>query len=137
MNDHDTVRPLLALSAAGLLDPDGERRVREHTAACEACRAELEGFAQLTEALGAMPAAPPPPDLLARTHTLIAAEADRREGTRLAAAAAISAAVLVLYLAAVLPLYAWFAWTLIPSVMGGAAAIILASYRRRLERSLQ
>ena len=33
MSDHESVRGLLALSAAGLLDPDEERLVREHAAA--------------------------------------------------------------------------------------------------------
>ena len=128
------------MSAAGLLDAEGERRLREHTAGCAACRAELELFAQLAAGLRDLPVAPPPPGLLARTQALVAADADRREGARLAAAAAVFAAILLLSFAIVLPAlawfaWAWFAWTIIPSVLGGAAAIALASHRR-LERSI-
>uniref|UniRef100_Q025K8 Transmembrane anti-sigma factor n=1 Tax=Solibacter usitatus (strain Ellin6076) TaxID=234267 RepID=Q025K8_SOLUE len=138
MTDHDLVRPLFALSAAGLLDAEGERRLREHTAGCEACSAELEAFAQLAAGLRFMPSTPPPPDLLARTQARVAAEADRREGALLATAAAVLACMLMLSLAYVLRagVWVWVAWSFIPSVLGGAAALMLAS-RRRVERSAQ
>jgi predicted anti-sigma-YlaC factor YlaD len=138
MTDHDLVRPMFALSAAGLLDAEGERRVREHIAVCEACRAELEAFAQLADGLRGMPSAPPPADLLVRTQARVAVEADRREGARLATLAALFGAILLLSLTYVLRAGAlvWVAWSFIPSVLGGAAALILAS-RRRLERSAQ
>jgi len=138
MTDHDLVRPMFALSAAGLLDAGGERRVREHIAVCDACRAELEGFAQLADGLRCMPSAPPPADLLVRTQARVAAEADRREGARLATLAALLGAILLLTLAYVLRagVLVWVAWSFIPSVLGGAAALMLAS-RRRLERSAQ
>ena len=138
MTDHDLVRPLFALSAAGLLDAEGERRLREHTAGCDACRAELEAFAQLAEGLRFMPFAPAPANLLARTQARVAADADRREGARLATLAALFGAILLLSLSYVLRagVLVWVAWSLIPSVLGGAAALMLAS-RRRLERSAQ
>ena len=143
MTDHELVRPLLALSAAGLLDADGERRLREHAAGCEACRAELEDFAQLAAGLRVMPSAAPSPNLLASTLARVAMEADRREGARLAAGAAALAGILLLSIAVVLHgllgdpgVLAWFAWSLIPSVLGGAAALMLAS-RRRLEGRVQ
>ena len=135
MNDHQQVRTLLALSAAGLLDAAGERSVRLHTAGCAECSAELESFAQLGRALGAMPAASPPPDLLLRTQALMAAEADRREGARLAVAAAVLTAILLFSLAAMLPVSAWLAWTTIPSILGGGATLALARHRR-MEGSL-
>jgi hypothetical protein len=141
MNDHEQVRPLLALGAAGLLDAEGERRLREHTVVCAECRAELEAFAEIAGALGGLPAAPPPPDLLWRTQVMMAAEADRREGARMAAAAAAVAGALLLTMAAALhtlvsdsAMVAWLAWSLIPSVLGGGAALTLAT-RRQLERS--
>jgi predicted anti-sigma-YlaC factor YlaD len=138
MTDHDLARPLFALSAAGLLDAEGERRLREHIAECEACRAELETFAHLAEALRFMPSAPPPADLLARTQARVAAEADRREGALLATTAAVLAGALLITLAYILRagVLVWVAWSLIPSVLGGAAALMLVS-RRRLERSAQ
>jgi predicted anti-sigma-YlaC factor YlaD len=135
MTDHELIRPLLASSAAGLLDAEGERRLREHTAGCAACRAELEVFAQLAAGLRDLPVAPPPPGLLARTQAFVAADADRRQGARLAAAAAGFAAILLLSLAVVLPVLAWIGWITITSLLGAAAAIALASHRR-LERSI-
>lgn len=143
MNDHEQVRPLLALGAAGLLDAEGERRLREHTVVCAECRAELEAFAEIAGALGGLPAAAPPPDLLWRTQVMMAAEADRREGARMAAAAAAVAGALLLAVAAALhstlgdtAMLAWLAWSLIPSALGGGAVLTLAS-RHRLERSSQ
>jgi hypothetical protein len=134
MSDHELVRPLLALSAAGLLDAEGERRLREHASGCAACNAELELFSQLAAGLRDLPVAPPPPGLLARTQALVAADADRRQGARLSAAAAGFAAILLLSLTVVLPVLAWIAWIVIPSVLGAAAAVALAAHRR-LERS--
>jgi anti-sigma factor RsiW len=136
MTDHDQIRPLLALSAAGLLDPSGERRLREHTASCDACRAELDAYAALAAGLRELPSAPPPAGLLARTQARLALEADRREGARLATLAAVFGAILLISLSYVLRAgaWVWLAWTFIPSVLGGAAALVLAS-RRRLERS--
>jgi predicted anti-sigma-YlaC factor YlaD len=138
MTDHDLVRPMFALSAAGLLDAEGERRLREHVAGCDACRAELEAFAQLADGLRFMPSAPPPADLLVRTQARVAAEADRREGARLAMVAALLACILLVSLSFVLHegVLVWIAWSFVPSFLGGAAALMLAS-RRRLERSAQ
>jgi hypothetical protein len=143
MNDHELIRPLLALGAAGLLDAEGERRLREHTATCAECSAELETFAKIAGALGGLPVSAPPPDLLWRTQALLAAEADRRDGVRLAGVAAAVAGVLLLAIAAALhtvygdtAMLAWLAWSFIPSALGGAAALTLSS-RRQLERSSQ
>jgi predicted anti-sigma-YlaC factor YlaD len=143
MTDHDEIRELLALSAAGLLEAHEERRLREHVAECAACRTELEDFAELAGGLATLPCAPPPPYLLARTQALVAADCDRREGARLATAAAVIAAVLIFGPAAVLRILfgdaialAWLAWTLVLSILGCAAALALAS-RRHLQRSSQ
>jgi predicted anti-sigma-YlaC factor YlaD len=143
MNDHEQVRELLALGAAGLLDAADERLLREHTAVCAECRAELDAFASIAGILGALPAMAPPPDLLPRTQALMSAEADRREGVRLAAVSAVVAGTLLLAVAGALyTLYgdtvmlAWLAWSLIPSVLGGGAVLTLAS-RRPLERISQ
>jgi predicted anti-sigma-YlaC factor YlaD len=143
MTDHELVRPLLALNAAGLLDPEEERRLRRHVEQCGECRGELEDLAQLAAGLRALPCLPPPAGLLARTQARIAADADRREGARLAAVAAAFTGVLLLSLAIVLRaalgdsgVLVWFAWSSISSVLGGAAAIVLAS-RLRHQRSAQ
>ena len=134
--NHDDIRPMLALSAAGLLEADDERRVREHARACAACAAELESFGELAAALTVLPAPPPPRDLLARTQARIAADRDRREAYRLTVAAALCAGILAV--AACLELqpyvgpYVWVAIGVVPSLLGAGAALMLAS--RRLER---
>ena len=40
MSEHESVRQLLALSAAGLLDSGEERLVREHARQCARCAAQ-------------------------------------------------------------------------------------------------
>lgn len=141
MSDHETVRQLLALSAAGLLEAREERLVREHTRQCAACAGELEEFASLTAGLSALPAPEPPAYLLARTSALAAAEADRRQGAILACGSAIFACVFVLLVGEVLRrlagdsvALAWLLSALISSVFGAVSAVVLVS-RRRLERS--
>ena len=142
MNDHESVRKLLALSAAGLLDAAEERLVREHTRQCAACAAELEEFAALSGGLRALPTPAPPAGLTVRTATLMVAEADRRQGARLAAASAIFACAFVLLIAQMLRVLAgdtaalaWLGWAFLTSVLGAASAAVLTS-RRRLERSI-
>jgi predicted anti-sigma-YlaC factor YlaD len=142
MSDHEQVRQLLALSAAGLLDGAEERLVREHARQCTACAAELEEFAALSAGLSALPVPQPSADLVRRTAALLAAEADRREGAIFAGAAAIFACACVLLTAQILRMLAgdsavllWLVWVGISSVLGTASAMLLAS-RRRLERRI-
>jgi anti-sigma factor RsiW len=141
MSDHDSVRDLLALSAAGLLDPAEERVVREHSRQCAACAAELDAYAALSAGLAALPPPHPPADLVRRTSVMLAAESDRRQGAFLAGVAAISTFVLVLLIGQTLRILEgdsaamiWLAWASIPSILGAAAALALAT-RRSLERS--
>ena len=142
MSDHESVRQLLALSAAGLLDAGEERLVREHAHECAACAAELDEFATLTAGLGALPMPQPPAYLLARTSALVAAEADRRQGAILAGGSAIFALAFVLLMGQTLRILVgdsaaivWLLSALVSSVLGAASALVLAS-RRRIERSI-
>ena len=142
MNDHESVRALLALSVAGLLDPGEERLVKEHAQQCADCAAELESYAALTAEFSTLPAPQPPSGLVNRTAALLAADADRRQGARLAAAAAIFACAFVLLVGQMLATVVsdsaaivWLGLALISSVLGAACALVLAS-RRRLERSI-
>jgi predicted anti-sigma-YlaC factor YlaD len=142
MSDHESVRELLALSAAGLLDPDEERLVQEHARQCAACAAELDSYAALSAGLSALPTPRPPADLVWRTSVLLAAESDRRQGAFLAGVAAILAFVFVVSIGQTLRMLEgdsaaviWLAWASISSVLGAAAALALAT-RRRLERSI-
>jgi anti-sigma factor RsiW len=140
MSPHESVRKLLALSAGGLLEPGEERQVREHVQECAVCAAELQEYAALSAGLSALPAPPPPADLVRRTTALMAAEADRRQGAVFACGAAIFACVFVLLTSQTLRILigesaalVWLVWALISSVLGAASALVLAS--RRLERS--
>jgi predicted anti-sigma-YlaC factor YlaD len=140
MSDHESVRHLLALSAAGLLDAGDERMVREHAQQCARCAAKLDDYATLSAGLSALPCPLPLPDLLRRTNSLVAAELDRRQGAAFAGAAAIFALVFVLLIGQTLRMLVgdsaaltWLLWAAISSVLGAASALVLVS-RRRLER---
>jgi hypothetical protein len=137
--NHEALQSLLALSAAGLLEPDAERQIREHARDCAACAAELASLGQLAAGLCTLPAPAPPLDLLARTQARIAADRDRREAYRLSIAAAVCAGTLAVAACVELQPYVgslvWVAGAVIPSFLGAGAALALAS-RRRLERSL-
>jgi anti-sigma factor RsiW len=65
MSDH--VGELLALAAAGALDPEGERRVASHLALCADCAAEAALWRRLAQELGRLPATKPSRALVART----------------------------------------------------------------------
>jgi hypothetical protein len=141
MSDHESVRQLLALSAAGLLDAGEERLVREHAHQCARCAAKLDDYATLSAGLSALPCPLPLADLLRRTNSLVAAEVDRRQGAAFASAAAIFALVFVLLIGQTLRVVAgdtaalaWLLWAVISSVLGAASALVLASHRR-FERS--
>jgi len=142
IDDHDAVRPLLPLGAAGLLDAAEERLVREHTRHCAPCAAELEQFAALARGLASLPAPQPPADLVARTAALVASDADRRQGARLAASTAAFTLVFLLIAAQTLRVLmgdsaalVWLLWAAISSLLGAVSALLLAP-RRRLERSI-
>jgi len=142
MSDHESVRHLLALSAAGLLDAGEERLVREHARQCARCAAKLDDYAALSAGLSALPCPLPLADLLRRTNSLVAAEVDRRQGAVFAGAAAIFACAFVLLIGQTLrtlvgdsAALAWLLWAVVSSVLGAASALLLAS-RRRLERSI-
>ena len=142
MSDHESVRHLLALSAAGLLDAAEERLVREHARQCARCAAKLDDYAALSAGLSALPCPLPLPDLLRRTNSVVAAELDRRQGAALAGGAAVFALAFVLVIGLTLRIVGgdtaalwWLVWVAVSSVFGAASALALAS-RRRLERNM-
>ena len=87
---------LLALSAAGLLEAQEERLVREHVRECAACAMQLEELAGLSAELQSLPAPSPPAYLAARVARDLEEYNDRREGLRLAAWAALLGWVMAL-----------------------------------------
>jgi hypothetical protein len=155
MTAHEEIRAWLALSAAGLLDPAEERRLREHVRECAGCAGELEALSALASGLRVQPAPAPSAELLARTAALaaaeLAAEADRRRGAGLAIACGLAVWISSLFTwsvyeiltggaAALLRpnlagLLAWFAISIICTGVAAPAAVALTAARRRLERS--
>jgi len=147
MTTHETIRQLLALSAAGLLDAADERRVREHVHECAECSAALEELAAVSANLGRLPAPMAPPDLLARTEARVAAEMADRAGLRHGAILAVGAGLFAWMAAlATWGVYrlltgsaGWLAWlmlTTVPAYMAAGAVAVMFASRRRLERSL-
>ena len=89
MTDHESnttacrsIVAWLPLAAAGALEIEEQRRLREHARACPACRRELEIWSGYSQALGRLPQPPLPAQLMERTRALLikeyAAAADRR-----------------------------------------------------------
>jgi hypothetical protein len=147
MTTHETIRQLLALSAAGLLDAADERRVREHVHKCAECSMALDDLAAVAADLGRLPAPMAPPDLLARTEARVAAELAAQAGLRHGAILAVGACLFAWMAAlATWGLYrllaggaGWLAWlvlTTVPAYMAAGAVAVMFASHRRLERSL-
>jgi len=147
MTPHETLRQLLALSAAGLLDAADERRVRQHVRECAECAAALDDLAAVSADLCRLPAPIAPADLLARTELRVAAELSAQAGLRHGAMLAVGAGLFAWMAAlAVWGLYrfltgsaGWLAWlvlTTVPAYLAAGAVAVLFASRRRLERSV-
>ncbi|MGH9781970.1 MAG: anti-sigma factor family protein [Candidatus Acidiferrales bacterium] len=71
MSEHDEIRELLSLAAAGALDAAGDlkedRRVSAHLRTCAACAAELSSWQAIGAGLRRMPTPQAPAELVART----------------------------------------------------------------------
>ncbi len=82
MREHETVRELLALSAAGALEVEQQRRVEDHARACPDCARQLAAWQALSGELRRLPTPAVPADLAARTRARLseelAAAAERR-----------------------------------------------------------
>ena len=61
MSDHDEIRALLALAAAGALEPDEEDRVAVHIRSCSACASEAASMQSIAGHLRRLPTPQPPP----------------------------------------------------------------------------
>lgn len=82
MSEHESLRELLALAAAGALEAAEQRRVERHLSACTRCAAELNSWRALAGSLQRLPTPQAPPALVERTRARIAGalavEAERR-----------------------------------------------------------
>jgi anti-sigma factor RsiW len=74
MNEHESVRALLPLGAAGLLGPAEIRSVEQHARACEACRKDLDTWSAYAEGLRKLPQPSAPDGLVERTRARITQE---------------------------------------------------------------
>ncbi len=82
MSEHETIRELLPLAVAGVLDPEAQRRVDEHAGQCPACRKELEGWSLYPQGLRQLRPPAVPERLMERTRTRIMQEHAAAAGRR-------------------------------------------------------
>jgi len=157
MSEHESMRSLLALAAAGVLDATEQRRLDAHIRECEACRRESESWSAYAAALRQLPQPPIPGQLLERTRTRVfearAAGAERRWNDLTIAALAMFAWTVGLsfwFMARLftggsltvmgtnlLRLGTWSALsTALVWVTAAAAAVALSRRRRELRRAL-
>jgi anti-sigma factor RsiW len=73
MNEHDRIRELLALAAAGTLSDAEATRVTRHAADCPECEAELGRWRSLAATLGRIPTPQAPAAMVQRTRAQLAA----------------------------------------------------------------
>jgi anti-sigma factor RsiW len=82
MDEHTEIRDLLALAAAGALEPGEQQRVEAHLRDCAACARDLAGLRALAAELRIVPAPQPSLGLAARTRARVAAEFTARAERR-------------------------------------------------------
>ena len=119
MTEHESVREMLSLAAAGVLAPDEQRRVEQHAAVCDLCRRELELWERYARELVRLPAPVAPKNLGERTRVRLleqrVALAERRWDD---------------VVLAVLALFAWtvalVTWIVFRLFTGGMVAVIQA-----------
>jgi anti-sigma factor RsiW len=109
------VRELLALAAAGALDPEDERRVAAHLALCADCAAEAAEWRRLAQELERLPAPKASPLLVARAVQAV----EERLAERAERAWNRAALGFLVAFAWTLAVVSWFVFDL---VAGGLAA---------------
>jgi len=157
MSEHDAMRELLALAAAGALDAAEQRRLDQHAAACPDCRRELETWSIYAQSLQWLPQPSVPAQLVERTRARILQErataADSRWDELMLAGLALFAWTVGLTIWLVLRLFTGGAlmvmgtnllqlgtWSAVSTVLvwltAAAAALALGKRRRELRRAL-
>ena len=120
MSEHEQVFALLALQAAGALEPEDQTLVDNHVRGCESCRRELDRWAAYTRAFRSLRPPVLPDRLMERTRARILAEQSAAAGRR-------SEGLLLAVLAA----FAWIVgitiWFLARLFTGGAVAVMETS----------
>lgn len=157
MSNHDKIRDLLALAAAGALSRSEEEEVAAHLRSCTMCSSEMDAFRSIVGDLRRLATPQPSPRLLqltlARAEAQLA-EREEREWNR-------RVIIFVVAFAWVLTIASWplvhlftssmgmrslldpqmnrtwinFTWfTALVWLAGGAAAVLLALHQRRERR---
>ena len=120
MTEHESVRAMVVLAAAGELGPEEQHRVDQHARECELCRRDLETWAAYTQGLRKLPQPSTPEGLVQRTQARIlqerAAEAGRRRSELLLGALAIFGWA-----------SGWAFWTLARAITGGSLNVFGAN----------
>lgn len=82
MSEHNEIRELLALAAAGALDPGEEDRLARHVQSCSACSSEMDSWRSIARDLRRLPTPQLSAGVVERTRALAEArfteEAERR-----------------------------------------------------------
>ena len=120
MTEHESIQAMLALAAAGALDPVELARVQQHAESCEMCRREFNVWSSYARGLSELPQPAVPVGLLERTRArILELSEDQRE-----ASAAQRREALIL---AALGLFGWVAslttWTLLRILSGGGLQV--------------
>jgi len=129
MSEHESVRAMLPLAAAGVLGPEETRRVEQHSESCELCRRDLETWSAYTQGLRKLPQPSAPEGLVQRTQARIlqqrAHAADRRKSELMLGALAIFGWG-----------SGWALWTLARAITGGSLNVFGANLVNGLTWSL-
>src|SRR5215831_19574881 len=125
MNEHEQLRAMLALAAAGVLEADEQSRIDDHLRDCESCRREMDCWLWYAQSFRYLRPPTLPERLVERTRARILAE-------RTAAAERRSEGLLLGALAA----FAWIVgvtvWFLVRLFAGGATAVLKISITQLL-----
>ena len=153
--EHEKIRGLLALAAAGALDDKEEQLVARHLRECEQCSAELETWSMIGSALRRLPTPQPRASIVERARAQaqirLAEEFEHRWNSAVIGSLVAFAWVLTAMSWPVFKLatggvaglfdpqfhHGWFlflGFTAAAWVAGGAAAALLSLYSRRERR---
>lgn len=156
MSEHEKIRELLPLGAAGVLDASEETRIQNHLRLCADCAAQLSFWQELQSGLRRIPTPQAPASLVQRTIAMaqnaVLEESDRRSERRIIAVALVFS---WLFVAVSWPLaqflgHGWMAvlgsgfkqgwenfavFTALCWLAGAAAAIMLAARKQRERRT--
>ncbi len=129
MTEHESVRVMLALAAAGALGPEEVRRIEQHTQGCELCRRDLETWAVYTRGLGKLPQPSAPEGIVQRTQARILQERAEASG-RLRHELFLAALAIFGWVVG------WSFWTLARAVTGGSLNVFGTNLMNGLTWSL-